>query len=408
MLPRRADLAGRKLRVVFYCPDRHIVYDGRTPERRGVGGGVTARVRMARALARLGHRVTMIANCPRRRRFDGVDYVPLDEACRLEGDVTVLTTSGGGLDLAPARSLEIEARLRIVWVHGPEKPGGFDEIRADAVYAVSNFVGDAVRSAWGVPGERLFVVHNGYEEDHFKRAQIWRFRRDPHRLVYFSHPSKGLEAAIGVLRRLRQAEPAFQLIVFGGPELWGEAPGARRVEPGVIDHGLVGQGALALELIRSAFSIHLQTREEPGSLAITEAQRAGCVILASPVGCFPEYVADGEEGFLIPGDPLSPEVQARAARRVLEISRDPVVLTRVRRAGLMSAKSTDLLARVWLADWERRMRGERGVTSPQACTECGGTMALLADGLHCLACGTFARLRQQPSAEGGEMAMRRG
>jgi len=322
--------------------------------------------------------------------------------------VAVLTTSGGGLDLAPARSLEIEARLRIVWVHGPEKPGGFDEIRADAVYAVSNFVGDAVRSAWGVPGERLFVVHNGYEEEHFKRAQIWRFRRDPHRLVYFSHPSKGLEAAIGVLRRLRQAEPAFQLIVFGGPELWGEAPGARRDEPGVIDHGLVGQGALALELIRSAFSIHLQTREEPGSLAITEAQRAGCVILASPVGCFPEYVADGEEGFLIPGDPLSPEVQARAARRVLEISRDPEALTRVRRAGLMSAKSTDLLARVWLADWERRMRGERGVTSPQACTECGGTMALLADGLHCLACGTFARLRQQPSAEGGEMAMRRG
>src|SRR3972149_9550645 len=126
MLPRRADLAGRKLRVVFYCPDRHIVYDGRTPERRGVGGGVTARVRTARALARLGHRVTMVANCPRRRRFDGVDYVPLDEACRLEGDVAVLTTSGGGLDLAPARSLEIEARLGVVWGHGGGEPGGVD------------------------------------------------------------------------------------------------------------------------------------------------------------------------------------------------------------------------------------------------------------------------------------------
>jgi len=399
MLPRRADRSGRKFRVVIYCPDRHIVYDGRTPERRGVGGGVTARVRMARALARLGHRVTMVVNCPRRKQFDGVDYVPLDKASRLEGDVAVLTTSGGGLDLAPAHSLEIEAGLKIVWVHGPEKPAGFDGIRADVVYAVSNFVGDAVRSAWGVPGERLFVVYNGYEEEHFNRAQIWRFRRDPRRLVYFSHPSKGLEAAIGVLRQLRQAEPAFELIVFGGPELWGEAPGARRDEPGVIDHGLVGQAALALELIRSAFSLQLQTRQEPGSLAISEAQRAGCVIVGSPVGCFPEYITDGLEGFLIPGDPRSPEVQARAARRVLEVSRDPGAMTRVRRAALMSAKSTDLLARVWVADWERRLGGERGETSPQACTECGGAMALLADGMHCLACGTFARLRQPVSED---------
>src|SRR3972149_331939 len=125
MLPRRADRAGRKLRVVIYCPDRHIVYDGRTPERRGVGGWVTARVRMARALARLGHRVTMVVNCPRRKQFDGVDYVPLDKASRLEGDVAVLTTSGGGLDLAPAHSLEIEAGLKIVWSTVRGNPLGF-------------------------------------------------------------------------------------------------------------------------------------------------------------------------------------------------------------------------------------------------------------------------------------------
>jgi hypothetical protein len=65
----------------------------------------------------------------------------------------------------------------------------------------------------------------------------------------------------------------------------------------------------------------------------------------------------------------------------------------------MSAKSTDLLARVWAADWGRRLGGERGETSPQACTECGGAMALLADGMHCLACGTYARLRQPVSED---------
>jgi glycosyltransferase involved in cell wall biosynthesis len=170
---------------------------------------------------------------------------------------------------------------------------------------------------------------------------------------------------------------------------------------------MVGQAALALELIRSAFSLHLQTREEPGSLAIAEAQRAGCVIVGSPVGCFPEYVADGEEGFLIPGDPRSAEVQAGAARKVLEVSRDPETLTRVRRAALLAAKSSDLLARVWVADWERRLGRGRAEAAAQSCPACGGNTVLLADGLHCLACGTFAR-GPRPSAEPEPQRARRG
>jgi glycosyltransferase involved in cell wall biosynthesis len=209
--------------------------------------------------------------------------------------------------------------------------------------------------------------------------------------VYFSHPSKGLEPAVGVLQRLRRAEPEWQLSVFGGPELWGEIRDARREEPGVVDHGLVGQATLAVHLLRSAFSLHLQSREEPGSLAIVEAQRAGCVIVGSPVGCFPEYVADGEDGFLIEGDPKSGKVQDRAASRILELSHDPERLTRVRRAASASAMSTDLLARVWVADWEHRMKGAAGDLSPQACVECSGPTMLLLDGAHCLACGTFAR-----------------
>jgi glycosyltransferase involved in cell wall biosynthesis len=390
-----------KYEVTIYCPDRHILYDGRTPERHGVGGGVTARVRMARALARLGHRVTVIANCPRRARIDKVAYVPLEAASRIEGDVVVWTTSGGGLDLAPAARLPTEARLRIIWVHGPVRPGGFDSLPHDCVYAVSNFVGRAVRTEWGVAGTRLFVVYNGYEEGHFTRAQVWRFRRDPRQLVYFSHPSKGLEAAIGVLRRLRQVDPAWQLLVLGGPGLWGEAAGAHLDEPGVIDRGLVGQAALALELIRSAFSLHLQTREEPGSLAIVEAQRAGCVIVGSPVGCFPEYVRDGEEGFLVHGDPLSADVQAKAARLVLEVSRDPEMLTRVRRAALSAAMSCDLLARVWSADWDRRLGADLSDAAQPACPACGGATVLLADGLHCRECGTFAHASRR---EDGRLA----
>ncbi|OGO13767.1 MAG: hypothetical protein A2Y93_12535, partial [Chloroflexi bacterium RBG_13_68_17] len=330
MSPRRGEGAAR-YRVMLYCPDRHLVYDGRTPDEAGVGGGITARVRMARALRRLGHRVTMVVNCSRPRRIDGVDYVPLDGVARLSGDVVILTTSGGGLDLTPALALEAQARLRIVWVHGPDRPAGFEALGAEAVYAVSNFIGRIVRLEWGVAGERLFVAYNGYDEASFARAEKRKPRRDPHRLVYFSHPSKGLAAAIGVLRRLRARDLRFALHVFGGPGLWGGTGDGPDPEDGLVDHGLVGQTRLAEELLRSAFSIHLQTRREPGALAIPDALRAGCVLLGSPVGCYPEVIRDGVNGFLVPGDADDDSTQARAAERVLTLAANPPMMDSIRR-----------------------------------------------------------------------------
>ena len=50
-----------KYKVVFYCPDKHILYDGgRLPDTQGVGGGVNARIRLAQSLTRLGHQVELI------------------------------------------------------------------------------------------------------------------------------------------------------------------------------------------------------------------------------------------------------------------------------------------------------------------------------------------------------------
>ena len=37
--------------VVIYCPDTHILYDATLPDKRGVGGGLMARLRLAQALA---------------------------------------------------------------------------------------------------------------------------------------------------------------------------------------------------------------------------------------------------------------------------------------------------------------------------------------------------------------------
>ena len=58
---------------------------------------------------------------------------------------------------------------------------------------------------------------------------------------------------------------------------------------------------------------------QPRVVAVTEdddivdALRAGCILIGSPVGCYPEMVRDGQDGFLIPGDAGDEETQQRAA-----------------------------------------------------------------------------------------------
>lgn len=379
-----------RYRVLIYCPDRHILYDGRTPGRRGVGGGITARVRMAAALARRGHRVTVVCNCPRAATIAGVRYAPLDSLSRLEADVLVLTTSGGGLDLSAALALDLQARLRLVWIHGPDMPGGFAALDADCVYAVSNFIADAAHARWGLERARLFVAYNAFEERLF--AHRWPRRpprRDPHRLAYFAHPSKGLDAAVEVVRRLRRFDPRFHLVVYGGEALWGGQGGRRRAEPGVIERGLIGQRRLLRELQAAAFSIQLQAREEPGALAIVDALRAGCIILGSPVGCYPEMLLDGVDGFLIPGNHTEEPAWSRAAEIVRALASDADAAAALSRNAQLVPWDSDTMARVWSAHWEWWLAGRPA--GDGACPDCGAGRLRLADGWHCTGCARYTR-----------------
>ncbi len=336
---------------MIYCPDRHIVYDGRTPAVRGVGGGVTARVRMGKALAGLGHQTTMVVNCMERETIEGVQYVPLDAANALDADVVILTTSGDALDLGPALSLSIRCRTRIVWCHGVNMPAGARELNPDAYYVVSRFIGRIARDRWGVPARDIVVTYNGYDEAVLRSSEDGS-SKDEHRLIYFSHPAKGLDAALGVLARLRQVDRLYHLDVFGGPDLWGGEPEPRDPVSGVDFHGMVGQSILVKGLRRATFSLQLQTIEDAGALAIPEAQSAGCVLLASPVGCYPEQIEDGRNGFLVEGDPLSPKTQESAAHIVLRLGEDRERAASVGRAARASALSVQVAAHSWSQLWE--------------------------------------------------------
>jgi len=374
-------------RVVFYCPDRHITYDGRTPEELGVGGGISARIRMAEALQRAGNDVTMVVNCETQVVVRNVLYVPLDEMDSLDADVLILNTSGDQLDLSPAMAMPMKAKIRAVWLHGSIHPGGLESLSPDIVYAVSNFIRDVAVDGWGVPAERLFVIYNSFDSRLYSELEAEKIDRDPYRLIYFSHPSKGLDPTLSLLRALREDNPHYHLRVFGGYALWGDTREVNVRADGVDNRGLVGQSELIREIRQSTYSIHLQTLAESGSLAIFEAMRGGCVLLASPVGCFPEYISHKRTGFLIEGDPNASSVIRCTADVIKGLTKNPEALSRIRIESQAIVWGSDIMAMVWMRHWRWWLEGKP--TPSTRCTVCEGAGLVLEDGFHCCNCGMY-------------------
>ena len=392
------------LRVLFYSPDRHIHYDGSTPDKVGVGGGITSRIRLAAALARLGsYEVTVMGNCGEAGKFDGVHYIPLDATPPHAVDVLIHNTTGGEFDLAQAWELPVEAKHVGLWIGGKPQPSSFDPRRFDLLYSTSNFIRDVVVDDWGLTSAKVMVAYNAFEEELFAPLHFSSAERDPHRLVYLGHPMKGMDAALGVHRILRARSHRFTLHVYGGKALWGQVDDEIPSEEGMVFHGLIGQQALASELQQGSIALHLQSVEEAFGISLAESLRAGCLCYASSVGALPELIRADKNGFLIEGDHRSAHVHKSVAEHIQMMLSQVKRLDQLRMNAQAFPWNWDLMAKVWSGRWAWELGHTSRENAQFNCSYCGGKSLTLSDGEHCLMCGRYSpRFEVNPSSIYGE------
>jgi glycosyltransferase involved in cell wall biosynthesis len=385
-----------KYSVVFYCPDQHLEYNIHTLDYHGVGGGVTARVRMAHALAAIGHNVTLYVNCPKNETIDHVNYRHYLQLENVKTDIFIASTSGDGLDLSKLCAVDIEAKLNILMSHGIEPPNGVDGLPFDYIYAPSNFARARYEKNWGVDSRKLFVTHHGVRGQNFKQAESLHIQRDPYSLFYAGHPIKGQDAALSVLHLLRQNDPRFTLHIFGGHGLWGDEEVRIGEEPGMIYHGLIGQLELARRMQTISFCINLQAMEDTFGMVNIEAMRAGCIVITSEVGAYPEVVHHGENGFIIKGDHLQKSTHAEAVKIIMELVKDQDRCRCIRENAIASPHDWNTIAKAWEGhwDWALSERPSSFGDFDGSCSLCGGSWLSLADGYHCTHCGYYQQACQ--------------
>jgi glycosyltransferase involved in cell wall biosynthesis len=385
-----------KYNIAIFCPDEHMLYDVQTLNQKGAGGGVTARVRIAHALAAEGHTVSLFVNCPGENIIEGVHYQHWTKPKKIAADIFIVSTSGGGMDLTCLKQVEVNAQLKILFVHGISQPKGLNDFPFDYIYAPSNFIQRTILSQWGTNKRKVFVSHHGVEENFFSRNGNNSLDRDPYAILYAGHPSKGLDPALSILHILREKEERFTLHIYGGTQLWGEEEKYFPDEPGVRYHGLVGQEELALKFQGCEFSLGLQSRAEPFGMVIAESMRAGCIVLVSPVGAYPEIIRDGYDGFLVSGNPDEVKTHEYTAGLIENLINFPGYMQYIRKNAESSPLSWETVARVWEGHWNWLFDNERKrpASYPQFShihSDCDGGWLPLADGLHCMGCGCYKK-----------------
>ena len=387
-------------RIVIYSPDEHIRYNLHTLDNWGVGGGITARIRLAHALASQGHLVELYVNTPYETTIDGVRYSHHTKFRQATADVFIASTSGDRYDLSHLNEFRLTAGLRILMVHGRIAPKGVNRLEFDSYFGPSNFIRDRIVKAWGVSAEKVFISPRGVVRSFFT-PKFAVPDRDDYSLSYSGHTSKGLEAALGILKCLRTYDSRFTLHVFGGSQLWGDVEIPPHKEPGLEYYGLLGQRQLAQELLRCSFSLNLQAIEDSFGMSIIEAMQAGSVVVASPLGAYPEILNHGVNGFLVSGAPNDPVLHRQVGKLIRDLVIDETRIGAIRRNAALKPLDWSVIASSLAHYWEWRLYGTS--LNEDVCVICKGTALVLPDGVHCTVCGHYAGSQRMSEPHNGQV-----
>jgi glycosyltransferase involved in cell wall biosynthesis len=179
--------------------------------------------------------------------------------------------------------------------------------RADALMACSANIADFTAAFYGIPRERIEVVHCGVDAEAFRPGDEKERAGDRPTVLFVGNiaNNKGIQTVFAAVLRLRSKYPNIRLQILGTGDDGLREDLQRRAhrsgaEANIEFHGFVGHSSLP-EFYRRADVFCSPAQHEGGVANVyLEAMACGCPVVASIAGGAPEAVISGETGVLVP------------------------------------------------------------------------------------------------------------
>jgi UDP-glucose:(heptosyl)LPS alpha-1,3-glucosyltransferase len=201
----------------------------------------------------------------------------------------------------------------------------FQSPRLKKVIANSRRGKEEVRRHYGVPAEKIEVIHNGVDLENFHPSNVTLYRKSLRKefrvpaealVILFlgsGFRRKGLKWLIDSLPMVKREIPQVVLMVAGRDRVQEYREQARRLgcERNIL---FLGPTQRAREFYATSDLFALPTIYDPFSNACLEAMASGIPVLTSPTNGVAELIEDGKNGFMV-RDPLN---ATEIGRRILE------------------------------------------------------------------------------------------
>ncbi len=189
----------------------------------------------------------------------------------------------------------------------------------DRVITVSECSAQEIERQMGIPPNRMKVVYNGVDTNHFQNRN--GTAKTPNSLVFVGNTEDRKKGIIHLLQALRLIKDEYSIkltIVDGG------APDTDYAQSLVTEYGLSEQ----VTIVRRLASDQLVHRYLEAEIAVVpslfegfgfpaaEAMACELPVIATTAGALPELVSDGENGILV--DPGDVQSLVNAIRRLLD------------------------------------------------------------------------------------------
>ena len=208
--------------------------------------------------------------------------------------------------------------------------------RADAVVAISNFVGKSLIDCFDTPVGKIHVIYNGTPLPEYQAPKVDK-KRGKFKIVYVGRliKEKGVQLTLEALSKLKtDKEWSFYVI--------GDGPYRKQLEETSknlgIDEKVIFMGSrsdVPQQLEEADIFIHFPVWREGFGITIIEAMAAGLVCICGNVGAIPEIITDGDNGYLI--EYLNRDVLADVLADVLD-KYDTSEMGRIRKNAVERAK----------------------------------------------------------------------